>query len=119
MYQRLVKRMTRFWVETNFERTQIFLQGVIAGLGYSLTKKARGVYHISTKDSRGANLVLRCTFIQVEQRILLDFRLSRGCGLEFKKHFAKIKVNCSSIVDKAPILWTDLLPVKSVPGVPN
>lgn len=111
--------MTRFWVDTNFETTEVFIQGVMPRLGYTCTKKAKGVYQIETRDGRGANLIVRCTFIQVEQKILLDFRLSRGCGLEFKKHFAKIKTNCNTILDKAPIIWTDMLPVDAISGMPS
>nr|CAH7748438.1 unnamed protein product [Callosobruchus chinensis] len=32
--------------------------------------------------------------------ILLDFRLSKGCGLEFKKRFLKIKQYLEDVVDK-------------------
>ena len=73
-------------------------------------------FRIETQDRRGAILVFRCTLIQVNQRILVDFRLSRGCGLEFKKYFAKIKQNCGNIIDKTPINFGALLPPDSIPG---
>jgi len=55
------------------------------------------------------------TFIQVEGRVLADFRLSRGCGLEFKRVFADVKANCGDILDRAPILWTALIPIDAIP----
>ena len=60
-------------------------------------------------------MCFRCTLIQVDQKILVDFRLSRGCGLEFKKHFAKIRTNCVGIIEKGPILWPTLIPLDAIP----
>ena len=73
-------------------------------------------FRIETQDRRGAILSFRCTLIHVDNRILLDFRLSRGCGIEFKKHFAKIKNNCGSIIEKGPILWPTLISSDAIPG---
>jgi len=116
-FQRLVKRMTRFWVEKSFEETDKFLHGLLQKMGYSFKCKPKGIFRIETQDRRGAILVFRCTLIQVDQGILVDFRLSRGCGIEFKKLFAKIKTNCSSIImDKTPINWATLIPSDSIPG---
>ena len=61
--------------------------------------KNRGNYVIETLDRRGGSLHFRMTLIQVDQRILVDFRLSRGDGLEFKKHFGKIKTNCKQVIE--------------------
>ena len=138
-FQRLVKRMTRFWVDSNVERTEKFLRGIIPKLGFSFSRKARGIvsferefvakvecscilslssqYVIETVDRRGAVLVFKSTFIRVDNRLLVDFRLVRGCGLEFKIHFNKIRENCAPIIDKAPIMWTNLLEPDSIPDV--
>jgi serine/threonine-protein kinase Chk1 len=72
---------------------------------------------IVTKDRRGAQLVIKCSFITIDGRLMVDFRMSRGCGLEFKRHYRVIKTNCGSIVDKAPVLWPQVLPLKALPGV--
>jgi serine/threonine-protein kinase Chk1 len=53
----------------------------------------------------------------VDQKILVDFRLSKGCGIEFKKHFAKIKANCATIIEKGPIMWPTLIASDAIPGV--
>jgi len=55
------------------------------------------------------------TFIQVEGRVLADFRLSRGCGLEFKRAFGRIRTGCADILDRAPILWPALIPQDAIP----
>ena len=60
-------------------------------------------FTIETQDKRGVILSFKCSLIQVDQKILVDFRLSRGDGLEFKKHFAKIKANCEAQIEKGPI----------------
>lgn len=36
----------------------------------------------------------------MDGRILLDFRLTKGCGLEFKKRFLKLKNGLNDIVCK-------------------
>ena len=73
-------------------------------------------FRIETSDRRGAILSFRCTLIQVDSKILVDFRLSRGCGIEFKKHFAKIKTNCSNIIEFGPIMWPTLIAPDAIPG---
>ena len=72
-------------------------------------------FTIETQDRRGAILSFRCSLIQVDQKILVDFRLSRGCGLEFKKHFAKIKGNCGTVIEKGPINFgLDTIPLPAM-----
>ena len=48
---------------------------------------------------------------------MVDFRMSRGCGLEFKRGYRNIKANCEAIVNKAPVLWPTVLPLRALPGV--
>ena len=138
-HQRLVKRMTRFWVKVSLEETDKFLHGLLEKMHYSFKCKPKGVvsflcwkshcfwhfwlifgfflqFTIETQDRRGAILSFRCTLIHVDSRILVDFRRSRGCGIEFKKHFLKIKTNCGSIIEKGPIMWPTLIAPNAIPG---
>uniref|UniRef100_A0A8B9QLH7 non-specific serine/threonine protein kinase n=1 Tax=Apteryx owenii TaxID=8824 RepID=A0A8B9QLH7_APTOW len=46
---------------------------------------------ISTTDRRNNKLIFKVNLVEMESRILVDFRLSKGDGLEFKRHFLKIK----------------------------
>ena len=71
---------------------------------------------METVDKCGAKLVFRVSFIELEGQISLDFSLSSGCGLEFKRHFAKIKENSEEIVANGPLLWPALIPVDKIPG---
>ena len=115
-FQRLVKRMTRFWVKTNsLEETEKFLHGLLQKLQYTIRCKPKGVITIQTQDRRGAPLTFRCTLIQVDHQILVDFRLSKGCGIEFKRHFAKVKTNCASIIEKGPTTFPSLIACNAIP----
>jgi len=119
-FQRLVKRMTRFWVgKTPMAETEKFLTSILAKMGYTYKAKNRGNYVIETLDRRGGSLHFRMTLIQVDHRILVDFRLSRGDGLEFKKHFGKIKTNCKEVIEPGPILWPAVVSPDAIPGVPQ
>lgn len=117
-FQRLVKRMTRFWVKTSITETEKFLNGILGQLKYTYRCKSRGIFTIDTTDRRGAMLTFRATLIQVDQKILVDFRLSRGDGLEFKKHFRNIRKNCSEVIESGPIMWPALVAADAIPGVP-
>lgn len=36
----------------------------------------------------------------MDGNVMIDFRLSKGCGLEFKRRFVKIKYALSDIIGK-------------------
>lgn len=115
-FQRLVKRMTRFWVKTSPAETEKYLTVLLERLQYTIKCKNNGTFTLETMDRRGSSLIFRCTLIHVDSKILVDFRLSRGCGLEFKKHFAKIKANCATIIEAGPILWPTLIASNAIPN---
>lgn len=45
-------------------------------------------------------LVFKANIIDMDGKILLDFRLNKGCGLEFKRRFLKLKNCFNDIVSK-------------------
>lgn len=159
-WQRLVKRMTRFFTKLDADGSYRALKEVCEKMGYgwkmSCTNQV-GVrawnwgWHplcwvisdefkaplpplqvtISTTDRRNNKLIFKVNLVEMESKILVDFRLSkvrggsgwvvgaagwcrggdggcRGCqplslptqgdGLEFKRHFLKIKAKLSDIV---------------------
>lgn len=51
---------------------------------------------ITTTDER---LVFKSNVIPMNDKTLIDFRLSRGCGLEFKRNFVSIKNAMSSTIE--------------------
>ena len=105
-------------MKTSITETEKNLNGLFGKLNYSIRCKTRGIFTIETTDRRGAMLNFRATLIQVDHRILVDFRLSRGDGLEFKKHFSKIKTNCKEFIENGPIMWPALVAADAIPGVP-
>jgi hypothetical protein len=71
---------------------------------------------VTTVDRRKMSLAFKCTVIDVtssnnngaNSRTLLDFRLSRGDGLEFKRHFVRLKESLTSLEMESsgpPIEW--------------
>ncbi|KAG8227277.1 hypothetical protein J437_LFUL012191 [Ladona fulva] len=114
-YQKLVRRMTRFFVKTNHEETLKELCGVLEKLGFSWKMNVTGVLTIVTVDKRKMKLVFKANLLDMGENILLDFRLSKGCGLEFKKVFVKLKEYLNAIIVKGPVTWPIAIATNSVP----
>uniref|UniRef100_A0A8C7I475 Serine/threonine-protein kinase Chk1 n=1 Tax=Oncorhynchus kisutch TaxID=8019 RepID=A0A8C7I475_ONCKI len=53
---------------------------------------------VSTLDRRNNKLIFKVHLMELDERVLLDFRLSKGDGLEFKRLFLKIKQKLSDII---------------------
>lgn len=115
VFQRLVRRMTRFFVTTKHEDTIRILSAELDKLGYTHKLNDDNVMTISTIDRRKLRLVFKAHIIEMDGKILLDFRLSKGCGLEFKRRFMKIKQNLSNVVMKGPITWPIAIATNCVP----
>jgi serine/threonine-protein kinase Chk1 len=45
-------------------------------------------------------LIFKTNVIEIQGKILVDFRLSKGCGIAFKKKFKKLKECLDDIVEK-------------------
>jgi hypothetical protein len=48
-FQRLVKRMTRFWVKTSPQETEKFLTGLVEQLHYTIKNKNKGTVRHTNK----------------------------------------------------------------------
>jgi serine/threonine-protein kinase Chk1 len=118
-FQRLVKRMTRLWVGRDARQTEEYMREMLAKMAYGCKVHTKGILTIECEDRRGNCLIFKAMIIDVDKKILVDFRLSRGCGIEFKKHFAKIKKNLGPILETspAPILWPEVIPVEAIHGI--
>jgi len=90
-FQRLVKRMTRFFVSTKCDDTIKRLTTVLDRLGFTWKLNEDSSVTISTVDRRKLQLTFKANLLEMDGQILLDFRLSKGCGLDFKRKFVKIK----------------------------
>ncbi|NXD88343.1 CHK1 kinase, partial [Halcyon senegalensis] len=97
-WQRLVKRMTRFFTKLDAEGSYRALREVCEKMGYGWKKSCTNQVTISTTDRRNNQLVFKVNLVEMESKILVDFRLSKGDGLEFKRHFLKLKGKLSDIV---------------------
>jgi len=73
------------------------------------------VVTVSTVDRNKLRLVFKAHIIEMDGKILVDFRLSKGCGLEFKRRFIKIKNALEDIVLKGPTTWPIAIATNSVP----
>lgn len=114
--QRLVKRMTRILVRTTLEDTITHLEALFNKLNYSHRCHTANVLTVTTVDRRGAQLVLKASVLDMGQHILVDFRLSKGCGLDFKRHFMRIKDGLSHIIIKGPVTWNMALATNMLPA---
>lgn len=115
VFQRLVRRMTRFFVTTKWDESIKRLSGALDKLGYTWKVNDDGVVTISTIDKRKLRLVFKAHIIEMDGKILLDFRLSKGCGLEFKRRFIRIKQALGDIILKGPVTWPIAIATNSVP----
>ncbi|XP_010006393.1 PREDICTED: serine/threonine-protein kinase Chk1 [Chaetura pelagica] len=97
-WQRLVKRMTRFFTKLDAEGSYRALREACEKMGYGWKKSCTNQVTISTTDRRNNQLIFKVNLVEMESRILVDFRLSKGDGLEFKRHFLKIKGKLSDII---------------------
>ncbi|XP_064091729.1 serine/threonine-protein kinase grp [Macrobrachium rosenbergii] len=114
--QRLVKRMTRVLVRTSLADTITHLEALFTKLKYTHRCHTANVVTVTTLDRRGAQLVYKATVIDMGQHILVDFRLSKGCGLDFKRHFIRIKEGLSHIIVKGPVTWNMAMATNMLPA---
>lgn len=60
-------------------------------------------------------LVFKANILDMDGKTLLDFRLSKGCGLEFKKLVIKLKECLGDIIIKGPVMWPIAIATNTVP----
>ncbi|XP_008330980.1 serine/threonine-protein kinase Chk1-like [Cynoglossus semilaevis] len=96
--------MTRFFTAVNAEDTLSALKDVCDGLALGFKLSCTKQVTVSTLDRRNNKLIFKVHLFEMNQRVLLDFRLSKGDGLEFKRHFVRIKHKLGDIVSSQKIL---------------
>lgn len=115
VFQRLVRRMTRFFVTAKYEEAVKRLTEAADKLGYTSKLNENGVVTVATMDRRKLQLVFKANPIEMDGKLLLDFRLSKGCGLEFKRSFVKIKQCLGDIILKGPVSWPICVATNNMP----
>nr|DBA16502.1 TPA: hypothetical protein GDO54_003889 [Pyxicephalus adspersus] len=76
-WQRLVKRMTRFFTNVDAPSTYNNLKDACEKIGYVWKKGCANQVTLSTTDRRNNKLIFKVNLVELEERILLDFRLSK------------------------------------------
>jgi len=91
-FSHLIKRLTRFNINLGLEEgVKAFLK-VVAKLMLQYKIISQNQVRIFTIDKRKSTLTYQVNFILVGQLpLLVDFRMSKGDGLEFKRQFKNIK----------------------------
>ncbi|KAK7806432.1 hypothetical protein U0070_014746 [Myodes glareolus] len=102
-WQRLVKRMTRFFTKLDADKSYQCLKETFEKLGYQWKKSCMNQVTVSTTDRRNNKLIFKINLVEMDEKILVDFRLSKGDGLEFKRHFLKIKGKLSDVVSSQKV----------------
>ena len=103
-FQRLAMRMTRFHTKLEPQAVWNKLNSVLKKLLYD-PKPSPDQTSISvfTEDRRGYPLGMRISLFQLKPGYLLvDFRRSKGDGIEFKRIFKKIREQLADIISKPP-----------------
>ena len=98
--QKMVRRMTRFFVKTDKDNSMKEIEKALEYLGYNWKRNTPGMVTINTYDKRKMPLVFKACLLEMGENLLLDFRLSKGDGLDFKRHFVKIKEKMKSVISK-------------------
>lgn len=102
-WQRLVRRMTRFFTNVDAEASLTALKDVSVSLAVGFKVTCTKQVTLSTLDKRNNKLIFKVYVLELNQ-VLLDFRLSKGDGLEFKRFFVKIKHKLGDIISPQKVL---------------
>lgn len=104
-FHRLVRRMTRFSVTLSSEDSIKRIIDAISKIGYTWKSTDTNLITVSTVDRRKIQLVFKINVIEMDNNILVDFRLSKGDGIEFKRRFMQIKKQLADIIGKDKHFW--------------
>lgn len=97
-------RLTRFCIKMEPEAVLKELKYAFEKLGYCWKHSAPGQVTVTTQDRRKMQLIFKASLLTMPEKILVDFRRSKGDGIEFKRHFLKIKQVLSDVIDKQPMI---------------
>lgn len=104
-FHSLVKRMTRFFVTSSPEDALQRITDTISDMGYTWKSADPTLVTVSTVDRRKIQLVFKINIVEMDNKILIDFRLSKGDGIEFKRRFVQIKKSLADIIGPNQCLW--------------
>ncbi|XP_076024711.1 serine/threonine-protein kinase Chk1 [Genypterus blacodes] len=102
-WQRLVRRMTRFFTTLDADASLSALKNTCSGLALNFKCTCPKEVTVSTLDKRNNKLIFKIHVLEMNHRVLLEFRLSKGDGLEFKRLFLRIKQKLGEVVSTQKI----------------
>ncbi|XP_065185405.1 serine/threonine-protein kinase Chk1-like [Sycon ciliatum] len=105
--QQLVRRLTRFWMSCNAEEAVERLSEALKKQHGPMFSQHGNDLTVSVQDRRRKGLIYKVRIIDsaesAEQRVLIDFRLSKGDGIEFKMFYQKIRDKCKQFIVSLPL----------------
>ncbi|XP_076438471.1 serine/threonine-protein kinase Chk1-like [Babylonia areolata] len=106
--QKLVRRMTRFFCKLPWAEVVQRLGDTFEQLDYSWKQSTSYVLTVQTVDRRQCQLTFKAMVLEMGDHLLVDFRLSKGDGLEFKRHFLRIRELMKTDICKVPSSWPNM-----------
>ncbi|XP_055004539.1 serine/threonine-protein kinase Chk1 [Boleophthalmus pectinirostris] len=103
-WQRLVRRMTRFFTNVDADASLCALKDISVNLAITFKINCTKQVTLSTLDKRNNKLIFKVHVLEMYHKVLLDFRLSKANGLEFKRLFVKIKQKLGDIISTQKVL---------------
>lgn len=103
-WQRLVRRMTRFFTNVDADASLRALKDISVSLAITFKVNCSKQVTLSTLDKRNNKLIFKVYVLEMNRKVLLDFRLSKGDGLEFKRLFVRIKQKLADIISTQKVL---------------
>lgn len=106
LFQRLTLRMTRFYTNLPSAKVWSRLNQIMKSLAFETrTSVDQASLLISTVDRRKQPLSFKVSIYELKADLLLvEFRRSKGDGIEFKKFFRQIRQLCEDMVCKPPAI---------------
>uniref|UniRef100_A0A1B6CLG2 non-specific serine/threonine protein kinase n=2 Tax=Clastoptera arizonana TaxID=38151 RepID=A0A1B6CLG2_9HEMI len=114
-FQKMVRRMTRFFVSVDLVAALDCLQNTLESMGLPCRIQSFNIVTVTTIDKNKNLLIFKANILDMNKKTLLDFRLSKGCGLEFKRRFILIKKHLGDIVVSGPVTWPIAMATNNVP----
>ena len=95
--------MTRFWMECNVEKAGERMESALTMQHGKTVVKCGGELTVTVIGRRRSPLVYKVRLMEMKRGyVLVDFRLSKGDGIEFKKFFMQVRNRVRSFIVSAP-----------------
>ncbi|KAL8598036.1 hypothetical protein ACOMHN_062634 [Nucella lapillus] len=106
--QKLVRRMTRFFCRLTRGELMEELSHLFDRLDYTWKHTTSHLMTVHTVDRRQSPLIFKAMILEMGENLLVDFRLSKGDGLEFKRQFMRIRELMKDVICKVPPSWPNM-----------